>query len=379
MSIKNKKIKIGITGQSGFIGFHLYNTLGLMPDKYERIDFERSYFNEDIQLDKFIKKCDVIVHLAAMNRHEDQQTIYNNNIELVNKIIDSCERTKSKPHILFSSSSQEEKDNLYGKSKKEGRILFENWAKKNKAFFSGLIIPNVFGAFGRPHYNSVVATFCHQLTNNGTPRIDVDGELKLIYVEELVGDIINQINHLKKPVSCVHIPHRYEIKVSSLLKKIENYKSDYLENGIIPSLNTDFEKNLFITFLTYIDHQSFFPVRLKKNTDTRGSFVEIIKLNSGGQVSFSTTLTNITRGNHYHTHKVERFIVIRGKALVELRKINTANVLSYKLDGNEPSFVDMPIWYTHNIKNIGKEDLYTLFWVNEFFNSKDPDTYFEAV
>jgi len=179
-------LKIGITGQAGFVGTHLYNTLGLQPDKFIRIPFEDNFFENDKKLQNFVTQCDTIVHLAAMNRHGDPQVIYDTNIKLVKQLIAACEETNSKPHILFSSSTQEEKDNPYGKSKKEGRELLEQWAKRNKAPFTGMIIPNVFGPFGHPYYNSVVATFCHQLTHNETPKIDVDGELKLIYVGELV-------------------------------------------------------------------------------------------------------------------------------------------------------------------------------------------------
>jgi UDP-2-acetamido-2,6-beta-L-arabino-hexul-4-ose reductase len=268
---------------------------------------------------------------------------------------------------------------LYGRSKKEGRLLFENWAKENNSKFSGLIIPNVFGAFGNPYYNSVVATFCHQLTHNETPQIEIDGDLKLIYIENLIKVIINEILNPADQINNISIPHNYEIKVSTLLNKLKNYKMQYFERGEFPEINNELDRDLFITFLTYIDHKSFFPFKLKMNTDNRGSFVETVKLNSGGQISFSTTVPGITRGNHYHTRKAERFAVIKGKALIELRKINTTEVLSFELNGNEPSFVDMPIWYTHNIKNIGSEDLYTIFWINEFFNPNDPDTYFETV
>ena len=167
--------------------------------------------------------------------------------------------------------------------------------------------------------------------------------------------------------------------MSELLKKLTDIKENYFESGIIPDLDKSFELNLFNTFLTYIDHQSFFPFHLKLNTDNRGSFVETVKLNSGGQVSFSTTNSGITRGNHFHTRKAERFAVIKGKARIELRRIGTKNKLSFELDGEKPSFVDMPVWYTHNITNIGKEELYTIFWINEFFDKTDPDTYFELV
>ena len=158
-----------------------------------------------------------------------------------------------------------------------------------------------------------------------------------------------------------------------------NYHQNYFEKGTIPSLNNTFDRNLFNTFLCYIDHTSFFPFKLKLNTDERGSFVETVKLNSGGQVSFSTTVPGITRGNHFHTRKAERFAVIKGKARIELRRIGTDQVLSFELDGKEPAFVDMPVWFTHNITNTGKDELFTIFWINEHFDANDPDTYFEKV
>ncbi len=389
-------IKIGITGQAGFVGTHLYYSLGLQPEKFERIPFKDDYFQNDNVLKSFVSSCDTIVHLAAMNRHNDPQVIYNTNIGLVKQLIAACETTDSKPHILFSSSTQEECDNLYGKSKKEGRELFEQWALNNNARFTGLIIPNVFGPFGHPYYNSVVATFCHQLTHNETPKIEVDGEINLIYVGELVAFIVDEIvgtqmtqigqistNEISanQSIQCHQrsIPHTATIKVSALLNKLQQYKTNYFEKGEIPSLDTPFDRNLWNTFLCYLDHQSFFPFHLRLNTDDRGSFVETVRLNSGGLVSFSTTKPGITRGNHFHTRKAERFAVIKGKARIELRRIGTEKVMSFNLDGTKPSIVDMPIWHTHNITNIGDEDLYTIFWINEHYDASDPDTYFEKV
>ena len=375
-------IKVGITGQSGFMGTLLYNTLGLYPNQLERVPFVDDYFKDNLKLESFVKSCDAIVHLAAMNRHNDANIIYETNISLVKQLIDACERTGSRPHILFSSSTQEERDNLYGKSKKEGRELLENWAKKNDAKFTGFIIPNVFGPFGNPYYNSVVATFCHQLTHNEEPKIDVDGEIKLIYVGELVQIVIDEISktsRVKAIIGKVSVDHTSVIKVSSLLEKLSAYKNDYLQKGIIPCLDNTFEKNLFNTFLCYIDHSTFFPFLLKINTDERGSFVETIKLYSGGQISFSTTKPGVTRGNHFHTRKAERFAVIKGKARIEFRRIGTEKIFSFEMDGNNPSFVDMPIWHTHNITNIGNEDLYTIFWINEHYNAEDADTYYEKV
>jgi UDP-2-acetamido-2,6-beta-L-arabino-hexul-4-ose reductase len=377
-------IKVGITGQSGFVGTHLFNTLGLYPERYVRIHFDDSFFNDNKKLADFVSSCDVIVHLAAMNRHNNPEVIYNTNISLVEKLIVACASLSATPYILFSSSTQEERDNLYGKSKKEGRELFEKWAKNSGSRFTGMVIPNVFGPFGHPYYNSVVATFCHQLTHSETPKIEVDGDLKLIYVSELINFVLNKIDsdfdkNLNEKIERIEVPHTSEIKVSKLLEKLQGFRDRYFENGMIPNLNDVFDRNLFNTLLTYIDHRAFFPCILKLNTDDRGSFVETLKLNSGGQISFSTTRPGITRGNHFHTRKAERFAVIKGKAIIEFRRIGTTEKFTFELDGDKPSFVDMPVWYTHNITNVGLEDVFTIFWINEHYDPTDSDTFFEKV
>ena len=372
------KRRVGITGQQGFIGQALFNTFGLYPNEFDRIHFEREFFEDQVKLEKFVSECDVIVHLAAVNRHHEPGVIYKTNISLVQKLINALEKTESKAHVLFSSSSQEEKDNLYGHSKKEGRELLSSWASKSEALFTGMIIPNVFGPFGKPYYNSFIATFSHQLTHGEQPKIDVDGQVKLIYVNELIDVFLREIRS-KKGKSLLNIPHSSEQNVTEILKILERYKVQYFENGIIPELRNSFEVNLFNIFRSYIDYKNHFPVKYVENKDSRGTFVEIIRMKVGGQVSFSTTVPGITRGNHYHTRKIERFSVIKGKALIQLRKIGTSEVLDFYLDGNAPSYVDMPIWYTHNITNIGDEELYTFFWINEFYDTNHPDTYFENV
>ncbi|NQV49221.1 MAG: SDR family oxidoreductase [Candidatus Marinimicrobia bacterium] len=374
----NKPLKVGITGQAGFVGTHLYNQFGLSQE-YERIPFEDSFFDDPSELERFVRTCDVIVHLAAVNRHSDAEILYSTNISLVEKVIQTCENTGSKPHILFSSSTQEERGNPYGKSKYDGRKLFEAWAKKNKMGFTGLVIPNVYGPFGNPYYNSVIATFCHQLTHEETPCIEVDAQVKFIYVNELVQHIIHAIGGREKAIQTLNIPHTIEMQVSKILDKLVGFKELYFDKGIFPDLDCPFDRNLFNTFLCYIDHERFFPIALKLNQDNRGSFVETMRLNSGGQVSFSTTKPGIIRGNHFHTRKAERFAVIKGRALIELRKIGSSKVMTFELDGNQPACVDMPIWHTHNIKNIGEGDLFTIFWINEQYNHNDPDTFHEVV
>lgn len=375
-------MKIGITGQKGFVGSHLYNTLNLR-DEVELIPFNRTFFDSAVELDEFVSSCDVIVHLAAMNRHKNPQVIYDTNVELVKTLVDSLERTKSTPHIVFSSSTQEENDNLYGKSKKEGKQQLSVWAEANGGRLTSLAIPNVFGPFGKPNYNSVVATFCHKVSRGESPEIIQDNEIGLIYINELVSEIIGTIffeTNKKNPANVLDLPilPRHKKKVSEILSLLLGYRETYQENGVFPDLTDDFGRALFNTYRCYIP-QEHYPVFFKKHTDPRGSFVEITRANTPGQFSFSTTVPGITRGNHFHTRKAERFAVIQGKARIELRRIGTEEVISYTLDGDQPSYVDMPIWYTHNITNIGDEELITLFWINEPFNPEDPDTYFEDV
>lgn len=374
-------IRIGITGQSGFVGTHLYNELGLYPNDFQRVCFDDIYFQNEELLRSFVKKCDVIVHLAAMNRHPDLQILYNTNVHLVNQLILAMEAEQVTPHVIFSSSTQEERDNEYGKSKREGRRLLEEWAIRNHASFTGLVVPNVYGPFGLPNYNSFIATFCYKLLHGETPQILQDSLVSLIYVGNLCKYIIRKINEVKESGTSVVerdvVPYDFEKRVTDILTLLESYKFLYFKQGIFPMLKNSNEVNLFNTFCGYMDFPSLYPRKLVKHEDSRGMFVETVKLGIGGQVSFSTTAPGITRGNHFHTRKIERFTVIKGRARIQLRKIGTCEVMNFYLDGEEPSYVDMPIWYTHTITNIGEKELYTQFWINEWFDPKDGDTYFE--
>ena len=371
-------MKVGITGQNGFIGTHMINNLMLFPEEFEIINFHRSFFKNEASLDKFVTECDVIIHLAALNRHNNPDKILITNVSLVQTLVKSLLRTKSKTHLIMSSSTQEELDNSYGLSKKKGREIFLNWANTTKNKFTGLIIPNVFGPFGNPFYNSVVATFCHQISNGLKPKINVDGTLNLIYVNDLINKII-EIVRTNQPKDLYKIDHSHVLKVSDLLNTIKIFYETYQLKGEIPHLKSKFELDLFNTYRSYINLKDYFPVNFKKHSDKRGSFVEIVRLGVGGQVSFSTTEPGYVRGNHFHTRKIERFAVIKGKALIQLRRIGSKEILNFNLDGDIPSYVDMPVWYTHNIKNVGDEVLYTNFWINEVYNPEDSDTFFENV
>lgn len=370
------KIKVGITGQAGFIGTHLANYLRLKSDEIGLIPFEDDYFKNKEQLSHFVLQCDTIVHLAAMNRG-DPKEIYECNVGLVKQLIEVLEEIKHKPQIIFSSSLQEERDNPYGRSKKEGRKLFEEWASESNAKFTGLIIPNVFGPFCLPFYNSVVSTFCYQLTHNLEPKIKIDTNLKLIYINDLVEIIYDTIKK-KHDDSPLYIKPNAEQRVSEISEELIELKHIYLEQNIIPELKNHFDISLFNTFRSYIEY-NYYPVYLDMHSDNRGYLCEIIKSNTGGQIFLSHTKSGITRGNHFHRRKIERFCVLQGNAIIRLRKIGTDNIIEYKVNGNQAAIVDIPIFHTHNITNVGGGNLLTLFWTNEFFNSEDSDTYYEEV
>ena len=286
-------IKVGVTGSHGFIGWHLCRTLEINSNKFELIKFNREWFDDNNLLDEFILNCNIIIHLAGINRHSDENFIYQTNITLTNKIIESCNRTGFKGQIIFSSSIQEERNNAFGNSKKISRELFYNWANQSGAIFHGLIIPNVFGAFGAPFYNSVIATFCHQLVNNETPKIELDASLNLIYINDLVHQIFQLFN--TKTVANFTINPTDTYKVSEILNLLEIYKYKYFENGQIPLFKNQFEINLFNTFRSYFKLEKRYPIKYKNNIDERGNFVEIIKLENGGQMSFSSTKIGATR------------------------------------------------------------------------------------
>jgi UDP-2-acetamido-2,6-beta-L-arabino-hexul-4-ose reductase len=218
------------------------------------------------------------------------------------------------------------------------------------------------------------------VVNNEQPKIEIDAQLNLIYVTDLCEFIESILIDNFGQLDEYHlVPSSFTEKVSDLMNKMIGFGEEYLNNATIPALVNKNELNLFNTFRSYIDTRKFFPFQFTSHADERGNFVEVMKSKVGGQVSFSITKPGITRGNHLHTRKIERFAVIKGEALIQLRRFGTSEVIELRLSGKEPSFVDMPIWYTHNIKNVGDDDLYTIFWINEYYDPQDPDTYFEVV
>ena len=375
----NHKLKVGITGQSGFIGSHLYQRLKLSCDNYEVVNFSRDFFKNTARLSEWLSHCDVVVHLAAINRHDDLSYLYEVNLLLVNKLVEALNSIEKKPKLIFSSSTHESIDNLYGQSKKDGNLNFLKWAANNDSSYTGLIIPNVFGPFGKPGYNSFISTFCSELAQGRDPVILKDKVVDLIYIDDLIDIIIHEIDQNDSPPKTLEVNSTDRIKVSRVKSLLQEIQDNYFKNGKIPNLSDRITKNLFVTFITYIDFKEFFPKHFESHLDDRGSFVEVARFDSGGQTSFSTTKPGIVRGNHFHTRKFERFAVIEGTAKIAFRNIFSGELFEFILDGNKPSFIDMPVWYTHSIQNIGDRNLLTFFWINEPYNSEDSDTFFLEV
>jgi UDP-2-acetamido-2,6-beta-L-arabino-hexul-4-ose reductase len=370
------KKTIGITGMAGFVGSHLRDRLFKEKD-IELLSYNDSFYENPDAFIEFVRNANLIVHLAGVNRDEPG-VVYQKNVELMEKLLACADAAQSIPYIIFSSSTQIERDNEYGRGKKRAMELLEQWSNKHNIPAVSMVIPNVFGDGGRPFYNSVVATFCYQLTHGQEPTVLQDGQMTMIYINDLVEEIYRLIEKPPGGYLVEYIAPRAEVKVSEVLSLLNRYKDAYYGSGRVPATRSDFERDLYNTFITYMDAVDW-ERQLKLNTDDRGSFVEVFKLEKGGQVSFSTTRPGITRGNHYHVRKNEKFCVVSGQASIKLRRIGTDKIIEYQVSGDKPSWVEMPIYHTHNITNVGSTELVTLFWINEHFNPNDPDTFFEEV
>lgn len=366
------KKRVGITGSKGFLAFHLLLRLQIdFKEEIEIIPFQRSFIDDAINLDRFTKNCDTIIHLAAINRHSDHNYLLNRNIEITRRIIESLERVNFQGDLVYVSSSQENEDNNYGKSKKYCRRLLEQFYNLSNGKLYILKPCNIFGAFVSPNYNSVFATFCYNL-NHGIPcEIVNDKSVKFIYVDNVINSITEVIKNSIEGVS--EVKFDFEIKVSELLKTLTYLYQKILKNEI-PPLDSHNDLNIYNTLRSYIDFREFYPRQLICHSDTRGDFFEILRSDSSGQFSFSTTNPGVTRGNHFHTRKVERFIVIQGKALIELFSLRTKDKIKFIVEGTNPAFIEIPIYHSHRITNIGNDTLLTAFWINEHYNPNNPDT-----
>ncbi len=367
---------VGITGAGGFIGSHLVERLNRFKD-YSIVEIHKADFDSVETLSHAVSTCQAVVHCAGINR-PDQGDVFATNVSLARRLSEALVRCPTVRHCIFASSSQIDGESDYGKAKKQAADLLAQWADETGSIFSNLIIPNVFGDRGKPFYNSVFATFCYQLTHEEKPTMLKDRELDLIHVNELVEIIRQEIAEHPPGVRRKKIAPTFRCSVSSLLGTLTGYKESYNEKRIIPALSGRAEQQMFADYLSYFSYESLTyspPVR----SDDRGSLIELIKLENGGQVFFSTTKPGFIRGNHYHTRKIERFCVIQGQATIKMRRIGSAGIVTYTIGENEKKFVEIPVFHTHSIQNTGTQDLITIFWANELFNPDDGDTFFEEV
>ena len=358
-------MKVGITGANGFIGYHLWVHIKYLCDDLEVVRIDRDFSNAG--------ECDVVVHLAEKNRG-DETEVYQNNRESANKLFHQLFGLKNK-RLLYASSLHEDDNTIFGKYRTENKWLFKSWAESDDTLsFSSLRIPNVFGPFCKPNYNSFIATFCHKIINNEELTVS-DNDVELIYVQNLCEQIVDIIKE-KGSNPSYDINSDIVQSVKFVHSTLLNFKEKYIDNNIIPALPRNFDVNLFNTFRSYIEDRL---VTMDSHSDDRGYLAETIKTNSGGQSFFSTTKPGYIRGQHFHMRKLERFCVLDGEAEISLRKIGSTEVIQYRLSGNKTQYIDMPLFYTHNITPYYDEDIITLFWQNELLNKEDTDTYWEDV
>ena len=369
---ENPKRKIVVTGSNGLIGWHLRVFLFTRSD-VEVVACDRVAFNDDQRLGEIVESADVIVHLAGMNRG-DEDEIATTNVALAQRLVDKCREKDCRPHVIFSSSTHVDGDTKYGASKRQAAETIAAWAEAEDARFCNLILPHVFGEHGKPFYNSVVSTFAHQVANGESPKIDRDGQLNLLHCQQVARIVWEKI---EEGFVGECRPQGMPIKVSELLERL-NQMADRYAGGVVPNLDDEFNHRLFNVYRSYIPHESR-PTDLTLHTDDRGHLFEAIRADGQGQVFLSTTVPGITRGNHFHFGKVERFLVISGKAKIRLRKVLTDEIHTYEVSGVNLQAIDIPTLHTHNISNVGDEPLVTLFWTGEHFDPNNSDTYFLEV
>jgi len=365
-------VRILITGSSGFIGKNLTSELknrGYKDLLLFDLDSDPSLLNQ------FTKECDFVFHLAGVNRPKDNDEFTSGNKGFTEELLDSLKQNNNFCPILLSSSIQATLDNPYGTSKKEAEDLFAKYP--NKAFIFRL--PNVFGKWCRPNYNSVVATFCYNIAHDLPITInDPETILNLVYIDDVVDCFIKALEGdvIIEDGFCI-VPTVHTVKLGTIATLLEGFKESR-NNLSVPNMSNSFEKALYSTYLTYLPEDQF-SYQLKMNKDDRGSFTEIIRTLDRGQISVNVSKPGITKGNHWHHTKTEKFLVVSGKASIRFRKIGSDKVLEYQVSSTTLEVVDIPPGYTHDITNIGEEELVTLMWANEVFDPERADTYYEQV
>lgn len=365
-------MKILVTGSKGFIGKNLIAHLQ-EKENIEIISYDID--NDFSKIENNINEIDFIFHLAGVNRPEKVEEFYEGNSDLTKKIVDLI-KDKNIP-LLVSSSIQASKDNDYGKSKK----LAEDYIIENLNKYYIYRLHNVFGKWCRPNYNSVIATFCYNISHDLDITVnDESAELELIYIDDIVEEfikVLNGNNPDEKVDNYCYINPRYKVTLGYIVNKLNEFK-DSMNSIYVPATGNDFIKKLYATYVSYVDTDKTF-VTAVKNEDERGAFIELMRTHECGQFSVSFSKPGIVRGNHYHHTKMERFIVIKGKAKISFSSIVNDHKYSFIVDDKEIKIVTIPVGYTHNIENIGDDEMILAIWCNELFDKEHPDTYFMEV
>lgn len=326
-------------------------------------------------LREYLAGVDVVVHLAGINR-DAPEVVERGNAELAQQLVDALDGIGIAPSIVYANSIHAGTDSPYGRGKWQAGEILGEWADRHGSVFVDVVFQNLFGERGRPDYNSFVATFCHRLATGGTPRIDIDRPVELIHAQDAAKLIVRRLAETMK--SEVVNTSGHSTSVGEVLATLQQLSTTYA-TGRFPTLRDPFTVQLFNTYRSYL-YPDWFPQMLDVKADPRGSFVEVVQSMGGaGQTSFSTTVPGVTRGNHFHLRKIERFSVLRGSATIAIRPVMGTATSVFEVSGAEPSFVDMPTLHTHNITNTGTDELLTVFWINELFDPQDADTYPELV
>jgi UDP-2-acetamido-2,6-beta-L-arabino-hexul-4-ose reductase len=362
--------KVAITGAGGFLGFHV--RAAALESGIQTVSIP---VGESFDLDQAVEAingADRLIHLAGVNRGTDQE-VKDGNLLFAKQIAAALEKAEQPPvTVVYANSTQADNDSVYGNAKSHAQLQVELAASLSRSKFYDVRLPNLFGEYGRPFYNSVTATFCHILATGYEPEVHEDRELQLLHAQNAADILLGRVSE-KQLANLSH----WET-VCGLKSMLEEFHATYTA-GEIPDISTTFRRDLFNTYRSYT-FPAQTPIDITRHADERGSFSEIIRSHGGtGQTSFSTTAPGVTRGDHYHRRKVERFTVLSGEAEICLRRLFDDEVFTFVVSGDEPKSVDMPTFYTHSIRNIGSEPLFTAFWTNDHFDPAQPDTIAESV
>ena len=366
--------KVLITGSNGFIAKNLIEHL----KRDENIKLYLYSKDDSISLlEAYIKEVDFIYHLAGINRPKNNDEFFTGNSELTKTIVDILIQEKKSTPILLSSSIQALIDNDYGKSKLEAENHLLEYSKRTDANVFIYRLPNVFGKWSKPNYNGVIATWCYNIANNLDIQVnDEKVELNLVYIDDVIKSFIKNLD-MKNSSKYLDIETIYKKSLGEIRDLLLAFKENRT-SLVIPCVASGFERALYATYLSYLKSNDF-AYTLKGHQDDRGTFYEILKTLDSGQFSLSTTAPGITRGNHFHHTKNEKFLVVSGEGVIRFRKLNSSEIIEYFVSGEKMEVVDIPVGYTHNIENLVNTDMVTLMWVNEPIDPAAPDTYYLEV